>query len=45
VKTTGGGGILPKTATSNPLLIMLGSLIAIAGGALAIFRKKKTLTE
>ena len=45
VNKSGSGGLLPKTATNNPLLIMLGSLIAIAGGVIAFFRKKKALTE
>ncbi|MFA8438407.1 DUF6801 domain-containing protein [Pueribacillus sp. YX66] len=39
------GGLLPKTATSTPFLILLGTLIALAGGALVFFRKKKVMTE
>ncbi|WP_449355322.1 immunoglobulin-like domain-containing protein [Virgibacillus natechei] len=33
------GGELPKTASNTPLIILLGSLMAVAGGAL-IFRKR-----
>jgi|SRR5690625_43877 len=34
------GGKLPKTATNNPLIILIGSLLAIVGGALIFIRKK-----
>jgi LPXTG-motif cell wall-anchored protein len=34
------GGDLPDTATSNPLFMLIGSLMAVAGGALVFIRKK-----
>lgn len=39
----GKGGKLPDTATNNPLFVLLGSLMAIAGGTLFFFRKKVSL--
>ncbi|QQK74609.1 DUF5011 domain-containing protein [Salicibibacter cibarius] len=38
-----GGGALPDTAGNTPLMILIGSLMAIAGGAL-LFRRKLSLT-
>ncbi|AXF56881.1 immunoglobulin-like domain-containing protein [Salicibibacter kimchii] len=37
------GGALPDTAGSTPLMILIGSLLAIGGGAL-LFRRKLALT-
>lgn len=38
--TSGSGGQLPDTATNNPLLMLIGSLLAVAGGAIAFVRKR-----
>jgi len=38
--TTGGGYLLPKTATNTPLLIAIGSILSIAGGAILFIRRK-----
>ena len=37
------GGQLPKTATNIPLFMLIGSLLAIIGGALVFLRKKSTV--
>lgn len=34
------GGKLPETATNNPLFMLMGSLITVAGGALIFVRRK-----
>ncbi len=39
-KGSGTGGKLPNTATTHPLTMMIGSLMAIAGGAFAFIRRK-----
>lgn len=36
----GLGGALPKTATTHPLLMLIGSLMAVAGGAVFFIRKR-----
>lgn len=40
VKSSGTGGQLPKTATTHPFLMMIGSLMAIAGGAVVYIRRR-----
>src|SRR5699024_11705669 len=40
IGTTGGGYLLPKTATNTPLLIAIGSILSIAGGAILFIRRK-----
>src|SRR5699024_2868781 len=40
-----GGKVLPKTATSNPLLINSGSIMTVLGGAMVFISKKKKLIE
>lgn len=39
------GGKLPKTATNTPVILLLGSILALAGGALVLFRKKQVMIE
>src|SRR5699024_10961252 len=36
----GSGGSLPDTATTNPLFILFGSVMAVGGGALVFIRRK-----
>src|SRR5699024_1874927 len=36
----GSGGSLPDTATTNPLFILFGSIMAVGGGALVFVRRK-----
>lgn len=38
------GGLLPATASNTPLLLLLGTLMAISGGVLT-FRRKRSLKE